>query len=147
MLVAQQIEVQVFSFLGTCGILGLSVGLCFWSDGTPNSRSLVRRTARKQKSLQRIGSIWVLFGSNSAGTGQNKSCIVFLQQTNFSRVTLESKWTAGVGIRTRDSPLGDLESNPRFPQGPNEPLRLVVGGGGMEVKAILQSMPKQERDP
>ena len=83
----------------------------------------------------------------TAGTGQNKSCIVFLQQTNFSRVTLESKWTAGVGIRTRDSPLRDLESNPRFPQGPNEPLRLVVGGGGMEVKAILQSMPKQERDP
>lgn len=36
----------------------------------------------------------MLFGSNSAGTGQNKSCIFFLQHTNSSRVTLNLKWTS-----------------------------------------------------
>ena len=41
-------------------------------------------------------------------------------------------------------PLQNLESNPRLPQGPNQSLRLV-GGGGLEVKHIFQPMPKQEK--
>lgn len=58
-----------------------------------SSRSL-DRNAGKQKSLQTPGSVRVLFGSNSIGTGQNKSCIFFLQHTNSSCVILELKWTS-----------------------------------------------------
>lgn len=78
------------------------------------------------------------------GTGQNKSHIPFSQQTNFLRYTRSQMDFPTVGTRTRDSTLKVLESNPKFPQGPNQPVRLV-GGGRLEMKQILESRPKQEK--
>lgn len=107
--------------------------------------SRVRRTTRKQESLQGTGSVRALFGAYSVGTGQNKPHIPFSQQTNFLRYTRSQMDFRTVGTRTRDSTLKVLESNPKFPQGPNQPVRLV-GGGGLEMKQILESRPKQEKN-